>query len=139
MTIVVLEECERLDLRASRKGGRVTKLLQRRQTLHRQLQEQQIVNSRMQERIEKLEALANLGMASAMIAHEMNNILTPLGNYALLAMNHPDDKSLINKTLTKTANNTQRAARILDAMMSIAKGDRQEACAISRETASGWT
>jgi C4-dicarboxylate-specific signal transduction histidine kinase len=57
-------------------------VLQKRRTLHRQLADQQTTNDQLKSQIEQMETLANLGMVSAMIAHEMNNILTPLGSNA---------------------------------------------------------
>ncbi len=69
-----------------------------------------------------MQALANIGMISAMIAHEMNNILTPLGNYAYLAMKHPEDGELTRKALEKTTTNSRRAAKILDSMLAMANG-----------------
>jgi signal transduction histidine kinase len=73
-----------------------------------------------------METLANLGMVSAMIAHEMNNILTPLGSYAQLAIRHPEDSDLARKTIQKTAANSQRAAKILESVLAMATGRAQE-------------
>ena len=101
-------------------------VLQKRRTLHRQLAEQQSSNEQLKSQIEQMETLANLGMVSAMIAHEMNNILTPLGSYAQLAINHPEDKNLVQKTIQKTAANSQRAAKILESVLAMATGRGQE-------------
>jgi len=100
-------------------------VLQKRRTLHRQLAEQQSSNEQLKSQIEQMETLANLGMVSAMIAHEMNNILTPLGSYAQLAINHPEDKNLVRKTIQKTAANSQRAAKILESVLAMATGRGQ--------------
>jgi len=100
-------------------------VLQKRRTLHRQLAEQQSSNEQLKSQIEQMETLANLGMVSAMIAHEMNNILTPLGSYAQLAINHPEDKNLVQKTIQKTAANSQRAAKILESVLAMATGRGQ--------------
>ncbi len=72
-----------------------------------------------------MQALANLGLTSAMIAHEMNNILTPLGTYAQLALSRPDDSQLIEKTLQKTVLNARRASKILQSMLAMANGRPQ--------------
>ena len=61
-----------------------------------------------------------------MIAHEMNNILTPLGSYAQLSMSHPDDIELAKKTIRKTALNSERAARILHSMLTMARRQKQD-------------
>jgi two-component system NtrC family sensor kinase len=100
-------------------------VLEKRHTLHRQLAEQQTSNNQLKSQVEQLETLANLGMVSAMIAHEINNILTPLGSYAQLAMRHPEDEALIHKTIQKTAANSQRASKILESMLAMATGVAQ--------------
>ncbi len=73
-------------------------ILEKRQSLQKRLSDQtrQIVQLRSQ--TGQIQALANIGMASAMIAHEINNILTPLSSYAQLSLNNPDDKELAEKT-----------------------------------------
>ena len=76
--------------------------------------------------IDRLQPLANLGLVSAMIAHEMNNILTPLGSYAQLAMRHPDDSELAKKTIEKTARNSERAGKVIQSMLKMAKGGKQD-------------
>ena len=95
-------------------------ILEKRTTLHRQLADQQTTNNQLQSQIEQLQALANLGMISAMVAHEINNILTPLGNYAQLAIQNPDDEALIFKALRKTAANSKRASKILESILAMA-------------------
>lgn len=61
-----------------------------------------------------------------MIAHEMNNLLTPLGNYATLAMKSPDDKALVEKALVKTAQSCERASKIMESLLAMADGKTQE-------------
>lgn len=101
-------------------------LLERRTTLHQQVKKQERINKALSSRITELQPLANLGLVSAMIAHEMNNILTPLGSYAQLSMNNPDDLELTKKTINKTAINSARAAKILETMLVMAKGQTQD-------------
>jgi len=78
-------------------------ILEKRRTLHKQLADQQYTNDQLQSQIEQLQTLANLGMISAMVAHEINNILTPL----------------------KTAANSQRASKILEGILAMATGRNQ--------------
>jgi signal transduction histidine kinase len=66
-----------------------------------------------------------------MIAHEINNLLTPLANYAALAAQNPDDKKLAEKVLDKTVRNCQRASKIMQSMLAMANGQKQQ-----RETVS---
>ncbi len=100
----------------------MAEILSRRQTLHRSLECVVNQNKQLRSEMVQMQALANLGLVSAMIAHEMNNILTPLGNYAQLAMNNPADKALTDKVLSKTVLNSGRAGRILKSMLAMANG-----------------
>ncbi len=97
-------------------------ILEKRQSLHQRLATQRQLSDQLQSQLGHMQALANIGMISAMIAHEMNNILTPLGNYAYLAMKHPEDSELTRKALEKTTTNSRRAAKILDSIMAMANG-----------------
>jgi len=74
----------------------------------------------------QLQALANIGTTTCMVAHEINNLLTPLANFAALAMNNPDDKPLTEKALRKTVHNCQRASKFMDSMLAITNGQTQE-------------
>ncbi len=103
-------------------------ILEKRSSMHQQIEQQRRHADRLQERLSRIEPLANLGLISAMIAHEMNNILTPLENYARLSLQHPDDVQLQQKTLQKTASNAERASRILQRMLALANGHSQDAC-----------
>lgn len=101
-------------------------LLQRRQSLNHQVKNHQQINDALVSQIENMQPLANLGLVSAMIAHEMNNILTPLISYAELSMSHPDDIELARKTIQKTAINSERAGKILRSMLTMANGQKQD-------------
>ena len=68
----------------------------------------------------RLQPLADLGMAWAMTAHELNNLLVPLMNYALLAMQNPEDRELCDKAIQKAARLSERATAILDKVMILA-------------------
>lgn len=102
-------------------------LLEKRRSMHIQLEEQHRRNDQLASQLEKLQSLANLGLVSAMIAHEMNNILTPIGNYAKLALSHPDDAPLAKKALSKAAANCSRAGKILESMLAMAGAKRMDA------------
>ncbi len=97
-------------------------VLEKRQSLHQRLATQRQLSEQLRSQLGHMQALANIGMISAMIAHEMNNILTPLGNYAYLAMKHPEDSELTRKALEKTTTNSRRAAKILETMLAMANG-----------------
>jgi len=56
--------------------------------------------------VRHMQRLASLGMQAAMVAHEFNNILTPMINYAQIARKNP---RLMDKALTLAANGGLRA------------------------------
>jgi signal transduction histidine kinase len=94
--------------------------------MHRQLSQQQQQNASLEQKTAQLESLANLGSATAMIAHEINNLLTPLTNYAELALQHPEDRVLAERALRKTAQNARQAARIMESILGVANGGNAE-------------
>ena len=101
-------------------------IIEKRLSLHKCLANQQEQNNALKSQITQLQALANIGTATHMIAHEINNLLTPLASYATLALNNPDDKLLIEKALHKTARSCNRASKIMESMLAMANGERQE-------------
>ncbi len=98
--------------------------------MHGQLVQQQRRNEALEKDMVQLEALANLGSATAMIAHEINNLLTPLTNYAELSLKHTDDRELAERTLRRTAKNCKQAGKVMESILSLAKagcGEKIEA------------
>lgn len=88
---------------------------------------------RLQRRINRLEAeldrsqrLASLGAVCAIIAHEFNNILTPVSTYAQLAMANPDDADLSRKALTKAVRNVDKASAISGSLLGLARGGEDQ-------------
>jgi signal transduction histidine kinase len=67
-----------------------------------------------------LQRLAAIGTLSTMIAHEFNNILTPMINYAYLARQNP---SLVDKALNWSAEGGERATRICRAILGMFRGE----------------
>ena len=106
-------------------------LIQKRRSLHRHVEEGNQQNRSLQSQLCKLQPLANIGYASAMIAHEINNILTPFGTYAELALKHIDDRELVRKALEKAVLNCNRAAQVMESMLNMAHGKTQEKAPVS--------
>jgi len=104
----------------------LTSIIEKRLSLHKSLANQQQENNTLKSQISQLQALANIGSATCMITHEINNLLTPLANYATLALNNPDDKLLVEKALQRAARNCERASKIMESMLAVANGERQE-------------
>jgi two-component system NtrC family sensor kinase len=104
----------------------LTSMIEKRLSLHQRLVQQEEENSALKDQNTQLQALATLGSATCMIAHEINNLLTPLVNYAALAVQNPADKELAGKALEKTVHNCQRAAQIMQSMLAMANGRKQQ-------------
>lgn len=69
--------------------------------------------------------LATIGTVAAMVAHEFNNILTPILNYATLAKRNP---SLTDKALTHAATGGARAAAASCRCPTTARGSPRRIC-----------
>lgn len=100
-------------------------IIAKRASLHRAMSLQNEQNSILKTQIQQIHSLASIGLISSMVAHELNNILTPLANYAQLAIDHPDDAALREKALQKTILNCQRACKIQQSLLALANGQRQ--------------
>jgi signal transduction histidine kinase len=88
--------------------------------VHRQLSEQQQRTEALEREAVQLGGLANLGSATAMIAHEINNLLTPLTNYAEIALQNPDDRVLTERALRKTAQNCRQTGKVMEGILAMA-------------------
>ena len=104
----------------------MTSIIEKRLSLHQLLAQKEQENAALKSQNLQLQALANLGSATAMIAHEINNLLTPLTSYAGLAVQNPGDRALVAKVLDRTTRNCQRAAKIMESLLGMANGQRQQ-------------
>ena len=103
----------------------MTSLIQQRRSLHKDVEQGRRENKALKGQLIKLQPLANIGSASSMIAHEINNLLTPLGTFAELALNHIEDQALVEKALKKAVLNCTRASKVMESMMALANGQQQ--------------
>lgn len=90
----------------------------------------------------RAQRLATMGTMTAMVAHEFNNILTPIINYAQLAKMNP---KLADKAIDRAADGGRRAACICNAILGMTREAAQPAridlaelvadtlCAMARE------
>ena len=69
-------------------------ITQKRFSLHRRVQLQEHQNQALKSQLLALQHLASMGTVSYMIAHEINNLLTPLKSYASFALTDLDDRTL---------------------------------------------
>ncbi len=104
----------------------MTSIIEKRRSLHRNLEIHRKKNDKLKFQVSQLQALSNIGTTTCMIAHEINNLLTPLSCYAELALRNPDDKSLSEKALKKTQQNCDRATKIMKSILAVANGETQQ-------------
>lgn len=71
--------------------------------------------------MEHVHRLATLGTLAASIAHEINNILTPVLGYAQLAKSDPGDADLQAKALDRAIAGVEAASTIAEAMLGFAQ------------------
>lgn len=83
----------------------------------------------LRDQLTEAQRLATVGTISAVIAHEFNNLLTPIASYCQLALNcieaKKDDPELTKKALTKGVQHAMRAGKICASMLSLVRGDRE--------------
>lgn len=79
----------------------------------------------LQSEVERTHRLATLGLLAGSIAHEFNNILTPVLSYAHMALASPEDEAMTRKALRKAADGTEKAARIASAMLGFVREEDQ--------------
>ncbi len=76
----------------------------------------------LQERLAEAERLAVLGQLTATIAHEFNNLLTPVLSYSEMALERPDDAALTRKALERAYEGSLKAGQISQAILGLAAG-----------------
>src|SRR3954462_5097077 len=73
--------------------------------------------------------LATIGTIAAVIAHEFNNLLTPIVSYSQFALStietETPDMELIKKALTKAFGASTKAGKICQSMLGLARGQTQ--------------
>jgi signal transduction histidine kinase len=79
--------------------------------------------NQLQSSLAQQQKLATLGMITSVIAHEFNNILTPMISYTRYAMSDKADAELKEKALSKALAGSERAANICKSLLGFARGD----------------
>lgn len=65
--------------------------------------------------------LSSVGALASSVAHEFNNILTTIINYARLALRNPADEAARTQALEKILKGGQRAATVINSMLGFAR------------------
>lgn len=101
-------------------------ITEKRFSLHRRVELQEHQNQTLKSQLLGLQHLASMGTVSYMIAHEINNLLTPLKSYASFALTDLDDRALTEKALQKVVKNCDRTSKIMESMLALGSGDTQK-------------
>ncbi len=72
----------------------------------------------LREQLRQAHQLATIGRMAAMVAHEFNNILTPIINYAQMAQKNP---SMVEKAISHAAKGGERATAICNAILGMTR------------------
>jgi len=101
-------------------------LIEQRQAIHLRLSENEARIDALQEQLMAAQKLATMGTMACLVAHEFNNILLPMINYAELALRHQDDIKLMRKALTKTIKHGNRAAAVVQSMLGLVRNQAKD-------------
>jgi len=96
------------------------------QVLTGQIAQMQAQLDSVREQLTESQRLATIGTIAAVIAHEFNNLLTPIVSYSQYALQSAEsekpDMELIRKALSKAFQAASKAGRICTSMLSLARG-----------------
>jgi two-component system NtrC family sensor kinase len=83
----------------------------------------------LREQLMESQRLATIGTIAAVIAHEFNNLLTPIVSYSQFALSSVEsgkpDMEMIRKALTKAFGASSKAGKICASMLALARGQTQ--------------
>jgi signal transduction histidine kinase len=81
----------------------------------------------LREQLTESQRLATIGTIAAVIAHEFNNLLTPIVSYSQFALSSAEsdkpDMELIRKALAKSFQSSTKAGKICSSMLGLARGE----------------
>jgi len=72
---------------------------------------------------EQSQRLATLGVLAGSIAHEVNNLLTPVLSYAQLALQNSEDVELTEKALQKAVAGTEKVGHIMSSLLGFVRNE----------------
>ncbi|MHC5002352.1 MAG: sensor histidine kinase [Planctomycetota bacterium] len=97
--------------------------------IERQLESVQAELDSIEQQLGHAQRLASIGTLAAGVAHEINNVLTPVLSYAHIARGRPDDSELQAKAYDKIIAGVESACEIVQAVLNFAKDREEEAAA----------
>lgn len=74
---------------------------------------------------EHTQRLITLGTIAGLIAHEFNNILTPVVSYSQMALSSPNDQELSTKALQRALAGSERAAQIAQVILGFVRDEQR--------------
>jgi C4-dicarboxylate-specific signal transduction histidine kinase len=81
----------------------------------------------LKEQLTQTQRLATIGTIAAVIAHEFNNILTPVISYSQFALQSAEsetpDLALIRKALAKSFNGSTKAGKVCASLLGLVRGE----------------
>jgi signal transduction histidine kinase len=96
------------------------------EAIEQQLQLMQRQLDMLREQLTESQRLATIGTIAAVIAHEFNNLLTPIVSYSQFALTSAEsdkpDMELIKKALSKAFGASTKAGKICQSMLGLARG-----------------
>jgi signal transduction histidine kinase len=99
--------------------------------LDAQVREMQRQLDGLREQLMESQRLATIGTIAAVIAHEFNNLLTPIVSYSQFALSSVEsgkpDMEIIKKALSKAFGASTKAGKICTSMLALARGQTQMA------------
>jgi signal transduction histidine kinase len=94
--------------------------------LDQQLQLMQRQLDSLRDQLTESQRLATIGTIAAVIAHEFNNLLTPIVSYSQFALSSVEsgkpDMELVKKALSKSYGASTKAGKICQSMLGLARG-----------------
>ncbi|WP_428938202.1 sensor histidine kinase [Fontivita pretiosa] len=96
------------------------------QSLSAQIAQMQSQLDTLRSQLTESQRLATIGTIAAVIAHEFNNLLTPIVSYSQYALQSAEsdkpDLELIKKALSKAFQSASKAGKICTSMLNLARG-----------------
>src|SRR6266404_6084088 len=86
----------------------------------------QTETEQLRQQLLQAQRLSSVGTLASSVAHEFNNILTTIINYAKLGLRSTGDEAARSQALDKILKGSQRAAIIISSMLGFARSTTQQ-------------